>query len=114
LRRPRLNAPSATALRRNALRRFDYHQAGDELLDVMDIEVDRRPAGVRFGYDSAAVLRRLDVLSWQESVHKILLQKEKQSVLAPRNFTQRSDQGLGKFRRKTQGISIELVATVAA
>jgi hypothetical protein len=29
----------------------------------------------------------LDVLSWQESRHKILLQEEKQSVLAPRNFT---------------------------
>jgi hypothetical protein len=53
----------------------------------MDIEVDGRPAGVRFGYDSAAVLRMLDVLSWQESLHKILLQEEKQSVLAPRNFT---------------------------
>src|SRR5260370_19930602 len=66
-----LDTPGARTLRRSSFRRFDYHQAGDEFLDAMNVEIDGRAAGVQFRDDPAAVLKMLDVLACRESLHKV-------------------------------------------
>src|SRR6266478_820483 len=79
-----LDTPGARTLRRNSFGRFDYHQASDELLDAMDIEIDGGAVGVRLGDDPAPVQKMLDVLACRESLHKSLLFRMRSKSLALR------------------------------